>query len=616
MLKKLQYEFFTTKNIKPKGWLKEQLKVQAAGLNGNLDKVWPDVRDSAWIGGNRDSWERVPYWLDGFIPLAYLLEDEDMIARVKKYIDAIIGFQKEDGWICPCADNERGNYDLWAVSLILKVLTVYADCSGDERIPEVLEKCLKQFDTFLNSNTLKNWGAARWFECLIPIFWLYSRTHEEWLIMLAKKMQMIGFDWTKILGFIDSCTDKWGFQYGWNQYSHVVNVAMMLKSEALVSLMSDGNPTEFTEKMLDYLEKNHGNAVGYFNGDETLSGRLPINGTELCGVVEAMYSYEWLFAVTGDKKWLDKLEKLAYNSLPAAISPDMWSHQYDQMANQVAAFPMSKQPFRTNLYLAHTFGLEPEFGCCTANFGQGWPKFALSIFMKSSDGIVSCSLAPSEVKTEIDGIGVRCELDTQYPFRNTLTYRITAERPVEFTLSVRVPSSASGIEVDGKKTECKEFLTFRRVWNETEEIKIKLDFETNIVKRPNDMVCVWRGPLLYSIAIKEKWEIVEDRVEFVHDTPHIYPYCDYYLYPMSKWNYALADDTFSVKENDFVTGYADELPPVEMTAKMVEIPWGFNHGHCDAVPESREPISDVTDVRLVPYGFANLRMTEVPFIKK
>lgn len=83
MSKDLQYNFFTANEITPKGWLREQLLLQAKGLSGNLDKVWPDVRDSAWIGGDREGWERVPYWLDGFIPLAYLLRDEDMIARAK-----------------------------------------------------------------------------------------------------------------------------------------------------------------------------------------------------------------------------------------------------------------------------------------------------------------------------------------------------------------------------------------------------------------------------------------------------------------------------------------------------------------------------------------------------
>ena len=47
MLEKMQYSFYTTQELKPAGWLKEQLRTQASGLCGNLDKVWRDVRDSA-----------------------------------------------------------------------------------------------------------------------------------------------------------------------------------------------------------------------------------------------------------------------------------------------------------------------------------------------------------------------------------------------------------------------------------------------------------------------------------------------------------------------------------------------------------------------------------------
>ena len=75
----MRLQQYTAREIKPCGWLKRQLKIQADGLNGNLDKVWRDVRESQWIGGDAEGWERVPYWLDGFIPLAYLLQDEDMI---------------------------------------------------------------------------------------------------------------------------------------------------------------------------------------------------------------------------------------------------------------------------------------------------------------------------------------------------------------------------------------------------------------------------------------------------------------------------------------------------------------------------------------------------------
>lgn len=608
MIRNYKYKFFTANEIKPCGWLKNQLRIQADGLCGNLDKVWPDIRDSAWIGGNREGWERVPYWLDGFIPLAYLLDDDDMKCRVKKYIDAIISFQREDGWICPCRDDERRNYDTWAVLLITKVLCLYGDCSGDERITEVVRKCLKQFDLHINSATLRNWGAARWFEGLISISWLYEKTHEKWLITLAKKLRVQGFDWYGVFKnkLLDDCTEKWEY------YSHVVNIAMMLKSEALWSLFEDIDSSNFEEMVLEYLDINHGTAIGHFNGDECLSGNSPVSGAELCSIVELMYSYEVLFAVTGKTKWLDRLEVLAFNSLPAALSPDMWSHQYDQMVNQVACFPMSKQPFRTNDNVAHTFGLEPNFGCCTANFGQGFPKFALTTFMKKDNAIVSCALSPARLETVINGSKIVCELQTEYPFRNTLKYIITVDKETNFTFSLRIPAFAAGARVDGTKVQCGQFINITRDWKGTCEINVEFDFNTEIISRPEKMGCVRRGPLFYSIPIQEKWE----KVEYVKDgVERKYPYCDYYIYPVSKWNYAIGGERFDVFENQYQSPFNPDTPPVSIECDAWEIPWDFNNGHCDPLPKSTEKLTEKQPVKMIPYGCTNLRMTEMPIVK-
>ena len=149
-----KWNFYTSQQLKPQGWLKRQLEIQANGLSGNLDKVWRDVKDSAWIGGDAEGWERVPYWLDGFIPLAYLLENDDLIARAKKYIDAILSFQKPSGWICPCDEENIPTYDTWAVQLISKVLVVYYECTGDERIPGVVYRVMKNYYELLSSGKI------------------------------------------------------------------------------------------------------------------------------------------------------------------------------------------------------------------------------------------------------------------------------------------------------------------------------------------------------------------------------------------------------------------------------------------------------------------------------
>lgn len=607
MFRRKKFETFPANEIEISGWLKRQLKIQADGLNGNLDKIWPDVRDSAWIGGTKEGWERVPYWLDGFIPLAFLLRDENLIARAKKYVDAIVAQQQSDGWICPCSYDKRADYDTWAVLLITKVLCLYYDCTGDEKVLESVIKCLKHFEQHMSCNTLRNWGAARWFEGLIAIYRIYDITGEKWLLTLAKKMSVEGFDWRKIFerNLLDNCTK------GWEMFSHVVNIAMMMKSEALLSLFDENaDGEEFADMAFEYLTKNHGSAIGHFNGDENLPGKLPIQGAELCSIVELMYSYEVIFAVTGNPKWLDRLELLAYNSLPATLTADMWAHQYVQMVNQVASYPMSKQPFRTNNNDAHLFGLEPHFGCCTANFGQGFPKFAMSVFMKAEDGIAACAIAPETVNTKINGVKVSLECITDYPFKNTVRYIVKPEKEAEFTFYVRIPYFAAKAKLDGKETDEKGLIKIKRNWADAAEVKLEFEFDTEIVKRPNNMVCLRRGPLFYSIPVKGQ----KEKVEYWRDgVERKFPYCDYFIYPISKWNYALAGTDFAVKEK-FVAQmpFDTENPPVTIEADVAEVEWGFGCGHCDPMPKSNVPISEKKKIEFVPYGCTELRITEIP----
>ena len=48
-------------SVKARGWLQEQLRIQAAGITGHLDEFWPDVGpNSAWLGGSGEGWAREP----------------------------------------------------------------------------------------------------------------------------------------------------------------------------------------------------------------------------------------------------------------------------------------------------------------------------------------------------------------------------------------------------------------------------------------------------------------------------------------------------------------------------------------------------------------------------
>lgn len=600
-----KWNFYTSKEIKPRGWLKKQLEIQALGLSGNLDIIWPDVKNSSWIGGDKEGWERVPYWLDGFIPLAYLLEDKDMISRAKKYIDAILSFQKPDGWICPCDDDKREKYDTWAVLLITKTLVVYYDCSGDERIPDVVYRVLKNYYELLKDGkiSLYDWGKARWFEGFVAINFTYERRREEWLKDLAKILKEQGLDYNEAVPLWERPLNRWRFD------THIVNMGMMLKSEAVSCGILGEEYTDNAEKLHGILEKYNGTPVGLFTGDECLSGLSPIQGTELCAVAEQMYSYEQLFAFSGENKWAERLELLAFNALPATISDDMWTHQYDQMSNQIACIRFPAKPvFRTNGAESHLFGLEPNYGCCTANFNQAWPKFALSAFMFDGDSIINVLPVPSELKTENERIVV----ETEYPFENS--FRYTVEVRDAITFKIRIPSFAVNLTVDGEATEKRE-LSFDLIAGEKLEIAVSFDGMPCFVDRPHGLKSVKCGSLVFSVPVKFKKRMLEYERDGVERRM---PYCDYELIPVSDWNYAYCSDSLEFCRNGVGdVPFSSYEPPVTVKTAVRRIDWGYEDGYdtvCAKIPESREPIGDETEIELYPYGCAKLRMTEIPKI--
>ncbi len=440
-----------------------------------------------------------------------------MISVAKKYIDSIISKQQSDGWICPCKKEEIPKYDTWALQLICKTLKVYYECSGDERIPDVIYKAFRNYYELLKSGsiTLFKWSKYRWFESFITLNFLYEKYSEDWIKDLAKIIKEQGFDY-------NTAIKSWKKpSHNWLRKTHIVNITMMLKSEAVSHDLLGEEYTDNAEKLRKILDKYNGTAFESFTGDEVLSGLDPTRGTECCAVVEQMYSYEEIFAHTGDNKWAEHLEVLGFNALPATLSEDMWTHQYVQPVNQIACQKtMIMAPFSTNGPYAHTFGLEPNFGCCTANFNQGWPKFALSSFMHSGNTIINSIMLPSVLNDN----GVTIRLETDYPFKNKMNYYIDAER--DFSFVIRVPSFAKALKVNGESVETKD-LEFAIKQGKT---KIELEFSATpyFKERPNNLYALQAGSLLFSVPVayvKKMREYVKKGVE------RKFPYCDYQFIP-------------------------------------------------------------------------------------
>ena len=627
----LKFKPYQIGEISPKGWVSRLMNLYAEGIGGQLDTFWPSIKESRWVGGfiqnEIDPIDNMIYWLDGLIPMAWQLNNEELKEKCRYYVNILLERQWENGWICPehpddspSAETESFKYsdfsEGWAMFGILKVLVQYYEAEKDERVISAIEKALRFMEMYVDRFTIRNWGANRWSEGLISIYWLYERTHEPWLLQLALKIKCQGFDF---ITFYEN-EDLWPYdlpleQCHWSFFNHVVNSAMAIKSGPLFYRLSK-KESDFkgAEKMLSLIDKHHGLVTEMFSGDENFAGNSPIQGTEHCAVSEFMYSLENVFSVTGETKYIDRLEKVAFNNLAAMFDKEMRNHQCVQQINQVQCSKEEWPVYTTLGSEANLFGVEPGSPCCTTQT-QGWPKFVQNIFMQAENGIAVVSYVPSVLETEKDGVKVKINIDGNYPFRDNVKITVSSEKECSFALYLRIPSWAKGAHavINEEKIEAAsgEFLVLDRLWEKETVVSLNMPSEIMFQKRPNDLFAVTKGALVYSLSIESKW--VKQNKSEAKEKPWLN---NFEVFPISDWNFAfLKDSKIEFFENDTdETVFDKENPPVEIHINAKKIAWEMEQGAAKETP-SMEWISEKEEkIKLIPFGCTDLRMTEMPMI--
>ena len=619
--------------VQPKGWLRKYLELQRDGLNGQLGTVsaWLDKTGNQWLSGQGDHrWEEVPYWIRGYSSLAFILDDADMKREVDTWIKAVLNNQASNGRLGP--DGYDGSSpDLWAKMPMLWALQTYYEATGSARVLSALSRHFKWELGIKDDIFLKGlWQQKRGGDNLWSVIWLYNRNGDKSILPLIDKLHRATSDWT--------------MQGNLPNY-HGVNVAQGFREPATYYIYTgEEDMLQATYRAFDEMRRRFGQMPGgmYAADENARNGYYdPRNGAETCAIVEQMASDEILMGITGDIFWADHCENVAFNSLPAALMPDMRSLRYITSANMAISDEKNHAPSIDNS-LRGMLSMSPfSSRCCQHNHGMGWPYFAEHLVMATPDGGLATMLYAANETTALvgDGVGIRMDETTDYPFDETISLTLHPEQEVTFPLYLRIPAWAENATVDVEgttrtfKNAGSRYVCISRQWKEGDIVLLTLPMKvrSTVWQQNKSSVSVSYGPLTLSLKIDEEYEQHDSRdPEFVQDDSHWQQGVDASLWPCyvlrakSDWNYGLVVD-----EENLPVGFnvcrkawpANDQPftlegnPLEFTAVGRQIPsWGFDAtGMTDFLPTTYAPrAAETTPITLVPMGAARLRISAFP----
>jgi DUF1680 family protein len=609
--------------VEPRGWLMAQLQLMRDGFTGRLAELSPFLgEDSGWMTLKGRGWEEMPYWLKGYGDLGYILKDAAIRKETERWLTQAFKSQDRDGYFGP-ADNRAGP-DLWPNMVMLAALQSFYEATGDRRVLQLMSRYF-QYQFHLPAADLLpgSWQKLRGGENLESVYWLYNRTGQKFLLDLAKRLYERTADWTSPI--LTPERDRGRVE---SSFYHGVNIAMGFRQPAVYyQQVRERRFIEAVERNYRQVMDRYGRQPGgMFGADENIrpGKEDPKQGAETCSMVEFMASFESLLKITGDTVWADRAEEVAFNSLPASMTPDLKGLHYLTAPNLIACDRSGEHDFQNSGTL---LSFDPwSYRCCQHNVAFGWPYFAEHLWLATADnGLAAVLYAPSAVRAKVaDGTEVLISEETSYPFDDQIQFTVSCERPIDFPLYLRLPGWAGkiGVTLNGRPVDGDfgggGYVVLRRLWRHGDQVRLEFAPAVEIVTWPSirGAVSVRRGPLWFALRIGEEWR----RYGGTDAWPA------YEVLPTTPWNYGLVlggeqgeklGVRLAARQAPSYQPWTPDAAPVRLVAKARRVPgWkeeGRMVGLVPASPAAGE--GPVEEVELIPMGCARLRISSFPVVR-
>ena len=613
-------------DIHPSGWLQTLLQRQHDGLTGHPEALSYPYNSCLWAGeisrpdeSYGDNWwryEQTAYYTDGLLRLGYELNDDEMVAKAMEGIEYTLAHPDENGVL--------GNSTLvgitWPMSVFFRVLQAKYEHDGDERIPTALEK---HYLNFTPTDLAGGIVGGRNIISIEGILWTYGKTGNPKLLQLAEDAWAIQDRFA---------VDETAIMSSEPFYMHSVTFCEMLKLPLLLyAYTGKQHYLDLATTAVRKVERESMLPDGVPSSAEFLLGDDVCISHETCDIVDFTWTLSHYLAVTGDVEWADKIEKAIYNAGLGCITKDFRSLQYFSSVNQFIATGTSNHNIYKHGSTWMAYRPTHETECCSGNVNRMLPNFLSRMWMTDSEGgAVATFYGPSQATFHTDQGDVTITCETNYPFAETLVFRVSGAEGASIPLTLRIPSWCNNPSVSKNYEKVNIELTagtFAKLWSVKNGDVVELTLPMTVEKKTLEGQGVYfqRGPLLFAYAIPQ--QMTEDTTEYecMHGKkPENPDFKCWNITPTGAFNYAFADDGQPIEAAGWGGGSQDgpifpfdlETTTVRVRIPVKQIEWDLvADRYTPALPEQGHLtlLSDDTKyLDLVPYGCTELRLTVFP----
>lgn len=239
---------------------------------------------------------------------------------------------------------------------------------------------------------------------------------------------------------------------------------------------------------------------------------------ESCANIGMIFWSERMLALTGEAKYADVIERIAYNVLLASIGLDGGTYFYTNALRQVRDLPFAlRRPGDTGQLNVPApppsdERLREEFMscyCCPPNIARTLASFHTRIASTSAEGLFVHQYGGSEIDVAVGDARLALREDSDYPWDGRIAFTVTAASG-SLPVHLRIPGWSEGatLTVNGEAVAVSDpssYTRLEREWAKGDVIVLDLPMPTRMIRSHRlaeeltGQVAVQRGPVVYAI---------------------------------------------------------------------------------------------------------------------